>query len=122
MIDRFFNYIISNKNSFLAVSDNKATNYLIVCLKRLEFDYTKEMIDTFTEESKEKIKIIIFCIKQLIEEDRKIIIDKITREQLINTYDNCKVIQLKNSNTNKRINNFFDYYYKSVIKEFEKAI
>jgi len=122
MIDRFFNYIISNKNSFLAVSDNKATNYLIVCLKRLEFDYTKEMIDTFTEESKEKIKIIIFYIKKLIEEDRKIIIDKITREQLINTYDNCKVIQLKNSNTNKRINNFFDYYYKSVIKEFEKAI
>lgn len=99
----------------------KRGSYLINTLKRLEFDYTKEMIESFTEDNIEKIKNIIYCIKTLIEDNRKIILDKVTRDKLINIYDNCKLMKLKYENTNKEIVNFFEYYYTSVIKEFEKA-
>lgn len=121
MIDRFFNSLIINENPFLDGFNKKTGSYLINTLKRLEFDYTKEMIESFTEDNIEKIKNIIYCIKTLIEDNRKIILDKVTRDKLINIYDNCKLMKLKYENTNKEIVNFFEYYYTSVIKEFEKA-
>lgn len=120
-IDRFFNTIIINENAFLENKNKKKGNYLTSTLKRLEFDYTKEMIESFTDDNIEKIKNIIYCVKMLIDDNRKTILDKLTREELINIYDNCKVMKLKYEDTNKEINNFFEYYYISVIKKIRKS-
>lgn len=120
-IDRFFNNLIIDENAFLEIKEKKKGNYLISTLKRLEFDYTKEMIESFTDDNIEKIKNIVYCIKMLIDDNREIILGRVKREKLINIYDNCKVMKLKYENTNKEIVNFFEYFYTSVIKEFEKA-
>lgn len=120
-IDRFFNKLIIDENAFLEIKEKKKGNYLISTLKRLEFDYTKEMIESFIDDNIEKIKNIVYCIKMLIDDNREIILGRLKREKLINIYDNCKVMKLKYENTNKEIVNFFEYYYTSVIKEFEKA-
>ena len=82
-------------------------------------NYTKELISIFTEDNIEKLKIIIFCIKELMFSNKKVLISKFNRQRLINIYENCKKVEQENQNTANEIKNFFDYYYASVVKDLE---
>ena len=42
---------------------------------------------------------------------------KVTREKFISVYDNCKSFEETYKNTENEIQNFFDYYYASFLRE-----
>lgn len=121
-IDRFFNYIINNKDEIPRgefPNTNKYKEFCII-LERLEMNYTKEHISIFTKENIQKIKIIIFCIREIFFSNKKHLIVKLDRQRLINIYDNCKKVELERTMKENKIKNFFEYYYASVIKDLEK--
>lgn len=121
-IDRLFNYMMNNQGENLKKEFPSSEDYNEFCiiLERLGFNYTKDMIYIFTNENLDKIKIIIFCIKELMCSNKKGLISKLNRQRLINIYDICKKVELENENTENKINNFFEYYYASMIKDLEK--
>lgn len=121
-IDRFFNYIIKKegKNSE-NMSENQIREFYKL-LEKLELDYTKELLKIFKDENIEKLKIIIYALKELFMSSRKQLITRVKREDLIFLYDNCKDKQDEYESTGKEINNFFEYYYISLIRKLEKAI
>ena len=100
-IDRLFNYIIKKE------SENPENMTSVQEVKFMEI--------------LEKLKIIIYALKDLSISNRSILLNRATREKLIYVYDNCKNKQEEYQDTSKEINNFFEYYYISLIKELEKA-
>ena len=119
-IDRFYNYIIKreekNPEPFNEIEEIEFWRIL----KNIEFDYTEEIIKIFTEENIEKLKIIIYALKELYMSNRRQLIYRVTREKLMFVYDNCKNKQTEYEGTIKQINNFFEYYYTSLIRSLEK--
>ena len=122
-IDRFFYYIINKPDEIPKKEFSSRNEYDEFCiiLERLEMNYTKELISIFTQENIEKIKIIIFSIKELYSSNKKGLIPKLNRIRLLEIYDNCKKIEQQNTNTENEIRNFFEYYYVSVIKDLERT-
>jgi len=121
-IDRFFNYIIKKEDKNLEnMSKNQISNFYDL-LEKLELNYTEELLEIFTEENKEKLKIIIYALKELFMSSKKQLITKVKREDLIYIYDNCKDKKNEYEKTSKEIHNFFEYYYISLIRNLEKAI
>ena len=120
-IDRFYNYIIKreekNPEPFNEIEEIEFWRIL----KNIEFDYTEEIIKIFTEENIEKLKIILYALKELYMSNRRQLIYRVTREKLMFVYDNCKNKQIEYEGTVKQINNFFEYYYKSLIRSLEKS-
>jgi len=113
-IDRFFNYIINIKGEI-----PKDVEEIYNIIEKLELNYTKEIIETFTEENIDKIKIIMYCIKLIFESNKRNILLKATREKLIDIYDHCRKLEKEYKETDKEINNFFEYFYASVVRKLE---
>ena len=119
-IDIFFNYIIKRKGSLPKEFKNEEQfSEFYEIIKRLEFNYTEENLKTIREENINKLKIIIYSLKELFIKNKKIILLKVTREELINIYDSCKSFEISYKDTEKEIINFYDYYYASIIKQLE---
>lgn len=120
-IDRFFNYIIKkekqNPENFTKDEEIEFRRLL----EKIEFNYTEELIKIFTKENIEKLKIIIYALKELFVSSKKELIAKIKRDNLLFLYDNCKNMQKEYQGTIKEINNFFEYYYISLIRDLEKS-
>ena len=123
-IDGLFNYIINNNDEKLRneFSSEEQFNTFCIILERLELNYTKDIVSIFAKENIEKIKIIIYCLKELVKSNKTSLFSKLNRERLINIYDNCKKIEQENKGTVKEIKNFFDYYNASVIKDLERKV
>lgn len=119
-IDRFFNYIIKKEKQNPEKFTQDEEIEFRKLLEKIEFNYTEEIIKIFTEENIEKLKIIIYALKELFTSNKRQLTMKVTREELIFIYDNCKNKQLEYKETIKEINNFFEYYYISLIKDLEK--
>ena len=118
--DTLFNYIIKKEGKLpREFKDNTQYERFYSVIKKLEFDYTEDIIRTFKEENIEKLKTIIYCLKELFIKNKEYFLMKVTREELIEIYDNCKKFETSYQNTEKEIRNFFDYYYISVIKKIE---
>ena len=119
-IDRFFYYIIRkegrNPEKF---TSNEEIEFNRI-LEKIEFNYTEEIIKIFTKENVEKLKIIIYALKELFFSSKRNLIQKATREELIFVYDNCKDKKIEYQGSEKEINNFFEYYYISLIRDLEK--
>ena len=120
-IDRLFNFILNNKGEIPEKMTLDQIKRLKELLQRLELNYTEEIINIFTNDNIEKIKIVIFTLKELLIRNKKSILMKVTRDKLISLYNNCKEKECYYKGTEKEIKNFFDYYYISCIREFEKA-
>lgn len=120
-IDRFFNYIIKKEkqNSEKFTKDEEIEFRRL--LEKIEFNYTEELIKIFTKENIEKLKTIIYALKEIFVSSKKELIAKIKRDNLLFLYDNCKNIQKEYQGTIKEINNFFEYYYISLIRDLEKS-
>lgn len=120
-IDRFFNFII-NKEKQNPENFNKSQEIdFFKLLEKLEFNYTEEFLNIFTEGNITKLKIIIYALKEIFLSNRSNLLMKVTRDELINLYENCKTKEEEYKGTEKEINNFFEYYYKSLIRKLEKA-
>lgn len=121
-IDKLFNFIINKKGEYPKEEFSSIDEYKKLCLilEDIEMNYTEEMISIFTNENIEKLKIIIFCIKELMSGNKKALISKIKRERLITLYDNCKRLEIENKDSENEIRNFVEYYYASMIRELEK--
>lgn len=118
--DTLFNYIIKKEGKLpKEFKDNAQYERFYSVIRKLEFDYTEDIIRTFKEENIEKLKTIIYCLKELFIKNKERFLMKVTREELIEIYDNCKKFEFSYQNTEKEIRNFFDYYYISVIKKLE---
>ena len=118
-IDRFFNYIINNIQ-IENFTEDESIEFKNV-LRKLELDYTKELLKIIKSENIEKLKIIIYALKELFISNKKQLISKVKREDLIFLYDNCMKRQIQYKGTLKEINNFFEYYYTCLIKSLEKS-
>lgn len=121
MIDRFFNLIIDNKTEELSkeFSSKKYDDFCKI-LRRLEMNYTKEIISIFTKENTQKIKIIIYCIKQIVNSNKNYPLDNLKRKRLLDIYDKCRNLEQESKQTENEIRSFFDYYFASVVKDLEK--
>ena len=116
-IDRQINYI-SHRSTPL---DDNDVLMSAVC-KAYDPPYvTSKVVYQDIKDNIEKLKIIIYALKDLSISNRSILLNRATREKLIYVYDNCKNKQEEYQDTSKEINNFFEYYYISLIKELEKA-
>lgn len=119
-IDRFFNYIIKREKQNSEKFTKEEEIEFRKLLEKVEFDYTEELINIFTNENVEKLKIIIYALKELFLSSKKQLITKVKREELLFLYSNCKSKQLEYDGTIKEINNFFEYYYISLIRDLEQ--
>lgn len=119
-MDRLFKYLI-NKGGQLPEEFINEQNYLefYEIIKRLEFDYTKEMINSFQDNNIEKIKIIIYCLKDIFIKNKRDILEKASRKKLIEVYDCCKKYEKEFKNTNREIKDFYNYYYSSVLRKLK---
>lgn len=118
-IDRFFLYLINkeHKNPEKMTKDEERSFKEL--LEKYELNYNQEQISFFTEENIEKVKTIIYALKNIYVSSRKFLIAKLTREELIFIYDKCKNKQIEYNDTKNEINNFYEYYYSSLIRKIE---
>ena len=119
-IDRLFNYIIYKKGEIPEDFENEEHfNKFYSIIERLEFNYTEHSINIIKNESLDKIKCILYCIKDLYINNKMDILSKIKREEYIETYNNCKNFEKKYEGTKDKIINFQWYYYASIVKKFK---
>lgn len=69
----------------------------------------------FSEENKEKIKIILYFLADIIKQKKRIPYNATSRASLIFIYDKCKKKEAEYMNTSNQIISFYDYYYKSAM-------
>lgn len=119
MIDSFYNYII-NIEEIPKEFKNLETQILDV-LEKYEMVYTEEIMNHMTPENIEKVKIISYSLALIIKENVGYLLYKINREQIINLYDECKLREKDYKNTDKEIQSFTNYYYKSLKSKILKG-
>lgn len=100
-IDDLFILIINNSN--------KIPNEFYSNLKRLEFIYPKEIINTMEQANLVKLKEIIYTLFLIYNSNFKSIMCKFDREILVNLYLTCK-----DHNTD----DFFNYYRQAIINKY----
>ena len=96
---------VDRANAILDDLEEKSKEFYEL-IKKLQFDYTKEMIDTFKLERLKEIKEILYVLHELEKDHLQNILNKVKREELITLYDSCK---------NYDTDNFMAYYKKSII-------
>lgn len=120
-IDRLFNYIINNEEIEIEEFTKEKEFEFKRILQELELNYTKEMLETFRKENIEKIKAVIYAVKELYSSNKRKLLYTTNRKILLDVYDRCKEKEKEYQNTDKEIVNFYEYYFSSLIKELEKA-
>jgi hypothetical protein len=101
MIDNLFNLIINKSDQI--------PNEFFELLKRLEIDYTEDMLKTFQADKIQMIKEIIYVLYSIERDNLQNILFKVQREELITMYNICKTFET---------NNFLAYYKKSIINKY----
>lgn len=112
-IDSLFNYIINKEKKIPKEFENLEMQILDV-LKNYEMLYPKEIIDHMQPENIEKVKIISYSLALTIKENVGYLLYKVNREQIISLYDECKLREKEYKETDKEIQSFTNYYYKSL--------
>lgn len=101
MIDDLFNLII-NKSDVIP-------NEFYELLNKLEFNYTKEMLETFKPDKIQILKEIIYTLYELEKDNLQNILFKVKREELLTLYNVCKTFET---------DNFIAYYKKAIINKY----
>lgn len=101
MIDNLF-FLVINRS-------NQISNEFLDLIKRLEFNYTKEMLNIFAKDKLQMIKEIIYVLYSIANDNMLNILIKAQHKELINLYNNCK---------NMKVNDFLAYYKKSIINKY----
>lgn len=112
-IDRVFNYIIRKSDIFPKELEELEINDVYNTLDRFDLLYTEEIISNFTENNITKIKFIIFALVDLLKSEKRLSINRLSRNKLIGIYDKCK-------DKENDIVKFYDYFLACIINEIEK--
>jgi len=120
MLDSLFNYIIKKDKKIPKEFEGLEIPILNI-LEKYEMIYTKEIVDYMKTENIEKVKIISYALALTVKEKVDNLLYKINREQLISLYDECKVRELENKDTNNKIISFPNYFYKSLKAQLLKG-
>jgi len=121
MIDRFFIFIL-NKGEKIPVEFSKVNETdIFSVLEKFDMLYTNETITYLSEENLEMIKSITYVLGLIVKDNFQQAIKKINRDKLIKLYRDCKTKEQEYKNTEYEIENFINYYYKSLINEITKG-
>ena len=119
-IDRLFNLVINNNGEILNDFQNTEDfQEFYKIIERLEFNYTKDILLTFKKENIDKLKIIVYAIKELYIKNKRHLLETSKRENFIDVYDSCKSFEKTYKNAENEIKSFYDYYYVSIIRKLE---
>lgn len=121
-IDRLFNYIIDKEKEIPEEFINVEYNEIIVALKRYEMFYSKESIKYMSKDNLNKIKDITYIIALIVKNKLFHLSNKVSRDKLIQLYNDCKNRENQYEGTDNQIENFINYYYKSVENELTKEV
>lgn len=121
-IDRLFNYIIDKENEIPKEFLDVEYDEIIIALKRYEMFYTKESIEYMSKESLDKVKELTYIIALIVKNKLFYLTNKISRDKLIQMYNDCKNREAEYKETDNKIENFINYYYKSVENELTKDV
>lgn len=119
-IDRLFNYIINKNADFPSEFSKVDFNEIYKLLGKYEMLYTKEIIQYITKENLERIKNIIYVIALLVKDKLQHLSYKVSRDKLVKIYNDCKLKEEEYKDKSNSIENFINYYYKSVTNELTK--
>ena len=119
-IDRFFNYIINNKEEFPAEFSKVDFNEIYNLLKKYEMLYTKDSLQYITGDNLERIKVIDYAIALMVRDKLQYLTHKVSRDKLLKIYNDCKLKEDEYKDQNNPIESFINYYYKSVTNELTK--
>jgi len=86
-------------------------------LKKYDFYYEQRHLDSMTTDNVQKLKIIIYTIRDIYLSTYQNILNIAKRETFIDTYLLCKDIEKQYLNTEKQIEDFYSYYKRSVINK-----
>lgn len=84
--------------------------------------YTKESIEYISKESLDKIKELTYTIALIVKNKLFYLNNKVSRDKLIQLYNECKNRENEYKDTDNQIENFINYYYKSIENELTKEI
>lgn len=101
MIDDLFNLIINK-------SDQIPKEFYDL-LNKLEFNYTKDMLETYSISNLQVLKDIIYTLYSLYTDNLKNILLKVKRDELITLYNVCKTFN---------VDTFIPYYKKTIINKY----
>lgn len=101
MIDDLFNLIINK-------SDQIPQEFYEL-LNKLEFNYSKSMLETYSISNLQLVKDIIYTLYSLYLDNLKNILFKVKCEELITLYNVCKRFDT---------DTFIPYYKKSIINKY----
>lgn len=121
-IDRLFNYIIDKENEIPNEFIDVEYDEIVIALKRYEMLYSKESIEYISKENLNKIKEITYIIALIVKNKLFYLSSKVSRDKLIQVYNDCKNRQNEYEATDNQIENFINYYYKSIENELTKDI
>lgn len=84
--------------------------------------YPKEVIENISKENLERIKDISYAITLIVKNKLFYLSNKVSRDKLIQIYNDCKNRENQYKGTNNEIENFINYYYKSIENELTKEV
>ena len=119
-IDRFFNYIINNKEEFPAEFSKVDFNEIYNLLKKYEMLYTKDSLQYITGDNLERIKVIDYAIALMVRDKLQYLTHKVSRDKLLKIYNDCKLKEDEYKNQNNPIESFINYFYKSITNELTR--
>lgn len=119
-IDRFFNYIINNKEEFPAEFSKVDFNEIYNLLKKYEMLYTKDSLQYITGDNLERIKVIDYAIDLMVRDKLQYLTHKVSRDKLLKIYNDCKLKEDEYKNQNNPIESFINYFYKSITNELTR--
>ena len=106
------NKIIEDLFILIINNSDKISKEFYSILNRLEFIYTTDILSIMQEDKVQMLKEIIYTLYSLYNSQFKALLLKVDRQELINLYliskENC-------------IDNFFNYYKRTIIKEYSKT-
>lgn len=121
-IDRLFNYIINKEQKIPEEFSETSFDEIYNLLNDFDMFYTEDILKyvNYSDESKEKIKQITYIIALIVKDNLQDYANRITRDDLINIYNECKNKENEYKGTENEIEDFSRYYYKSIINELKR--
>lgn len=120
MIDKFFLYI-RNEDEKVPKEFTKVDKMKIIeILYNYEMLYSNEMLQYMQGENLQKIKEITYTLALVVKENLEQSMCKITRDKLIQLYNECKTREMEYKGTENEIEGFVNYYYKSIKNDLVK--
>lgn len=120
-IDRLFNYIINKEEKIPEEFSEADFDEIYNLLQHFDMLYTEKIINCIGSENVDKIKQITYAIALIVKDNLQNYAYRITREDIIDKYNECKNRDNEYKGTEKEIEDFSKYYYKSIANELKRG-